>query len=437
MWRRFLMPRVDPALTLGVFRIALCIAWLVEVSPRLVRHFALYPPQLCFPPGIWSRVVEHLPVNVAWLPAIYTVFVNAALTAAFGFWTRRALVLMLLAGGWLLTVPQFFGHLVHYNHLIWFALVMLVAPCDDRLSLRAWLATRRGHREPTGPAHTVALWSIFALLGVLYFFPGLWKMIQTGSYWLTPSNLITIMHHKWSGEPAGTFFLRVDHMRWLCGVGAVMTVAFELSFWFLVFRRRTRVAILAIGIGFHLAIWLVLVIDFISLMVCLAGLLLGVIASAFARPSAAIPTTLPTRRVWPIALISGTLLIANIFEGITRRNDWPLACYPTFGKRSQPTRDFLIMHARLPDGQIVRRDEISLSTYSTTSRARSLCDRADAMDDDMHHQLRALYTLWTRLEPPLAAATEVWFVRQHKLVDPDAPQPLLSELELFRFSPLP
>ncbi|HLP84080.1 MAG TPA: HTTM domain-containing protein [Phycisphaerales bacterium] len=437
MWRRLLMPRVDPALTLGVFRIALCIAWLVEVSPRLVRHFALYPPQLCFPPGIWSRFVSHLPVNITWLPAIYTVFVIAALTAAAGIWTRRSLALMLLAGGWLLTIPQFFGHLVHYNHLIWFALIMLVAPCDDRVSVRALLAARQGHREPAGPAHTLALWSIFALLGVLYFFPGFWKMIQTGSYWLTPSNLITIMHHKWSGEPAGTFFLRVDHIRWLCGVGAVMTVAFELFFWLLIFRQRTRVAILAIGIAFHLAIWLVLVIDFISLMVCLAGLLVGVIASEFTRPPSTTPTKLPTRRIWPITLVAGTLLLANIFEGISRRNDWPLACYPTFGKRSQPTRDFLIMHVRLPSGEILHRDEIALSAYSTTSRARSLCDRADAMDHDMPQQLRALYTLWTRLEPQLATATEVWFTRQHKLVDPDAPDPILSETELLRFSPLP
>lgn len=431
------MPRVDPAMVLGVFRIALCMAWLVEVSPRLVRHFALYPPELCFPPGVWSRFVEHVPVNTAWLPIVYGVFVIAAVIGALGVWTRPALAVMVVAGGWMLTVPQFFGHVVHYNHLIWFALVMLVAPCDDRVSVRAWLAARRGEHEPTGPAHTVALWSILALLGVLYFFPGLWKMVQTGSYWLTPSNLITIMHHKWSGEPEGTLLLRVDRLRWLCGVGAVMTVAFELSFWFFVFRRRARVAILAMGIAFHVAIWVVLVIDFISLMICLAGLLAGVIASEFAKPSPALSSLAPTRRVWPVALMSSVLLAANVFEGITRRNDWPLACYPTFGKRSQPTREFLVMYALLPSGDVVRRDELSLSAYSTTSRARSLCDRADAMDHDMQQQLRAIFTLWTRLEPPLANAREVWFVREHILVDPDEPRPILSETEILRFSPLP
>jgi Vitamin K-dependent gamma-carboxylase len=430
------MPRVDPALTLGIFRIALCIAWLVEVSPRLVRHFALYPPQLCFPPGIWSRFVEHLPVNVTWLPAIYAVFAIATLTAAAGIWTRRSLAVMLFAGGWLLTVPQFFGHLVHYNHLIWFALVMLIAPCDDRVSVRAWLATRRGHREPTGPAHTLALWSIFALLGVVYFFPGIWKIIHTGSYWFTPSNLITIMHHKWSGEPAGTLLLRVDRVRWLCAFGAAMTIAFELSCWFLLFRPRTRVAILAIAIGFHLGILLVLVIDFISLMVCLAGLLAGTLASGFVHPRPALTTTVPSRRVWPIALVAGLLLIANIAQGITHRNDWPLACYPTFSKRPQPTRDFLTMHVHLPTGQVVQRDELALSAHSTTSRARSLYDRADAPDAHMPDRLRALYTLWTRVDPSLADATQVWFVRQHALVDPDAPQPLLHETELLRFSPV-
>lgn len=430
------MPRVDPAMVLGVFRVALCMAWLVEVSPRLVRHFALYPRELCFPPGVWSRFVEHVPVNTAWVWAIYAVFVVAAAFAAADVWTRGATAVMLVAGGWMLSVPQFFGHVVHYNHLIWFALVMLAAPCEDRVSVRAWLAARRREREPNGPAHAVAMWSIFALLGVLYFFPGLWKMVQTGSYWVTPSNLITIMHHKWSGEPEGTFVLRVDRVRWLCGVGALMTVAFELSFWFLVFRRRTRVAMLAMGIAFHVAIWLVLVIDFISLMMCLAGLLAGVVASAFGRPSAAIPVRVPTRRVWPVAMVGGTLLVANVCEGVMRRNDWPLACYPTFGRRSQPTRDFLVMHARMPSGEVVRRDEVSLGAYSTTSRARSLCDRADVMDHDMDEQLRALYTLWTRLEPSIGSAIEVWFVREHKLVDPDESQPLLHETELLRFTPL-
>lgn len=369
MWRRLLMPRLDPALALGVFRIALCIAWLVEVSPQLVRHFALYPRELCFPPGIWSRFVTHVPVNIAWLPVIYTAFVVAALLAVAGFWTRAALAGMLVAGGWMLTVPQFFGHVVHDNHLIWFALILLVAPSDDRISVRAWLASRRGKREPAGPAHTIALWSIFALLGVIYFFPGLWKMIQTGSYWLTPSNLITIMHHKWSGEPAGTLILRVDRLRWLCGIGAVLTVAFELSFWFFVFRRRARVVILAMGIAFHLAIWLVLVIDFISLTVCMVGLLAGALAGEFAKRDPSLRARTPSRRAWPVALVGGVLLVANVFEGITRRNDWPLACYPTFDKRSQPTRDFLVMHARMPGGEVVQRDELSLSAYSTTSRA--------------------------------------------------------------------
>jgi hypothetical protein len=91
----------------------------------------------------------------------------------------------------------------------------------------------------------------------------------------------------------------------------------------------------------------------------------------------------------------------------------------------------------MPSGEVVRRDEVSLGAYSTTSLARSLCDRADVMDHDMDEQLRALYTLWTRLEPSIARATEVWFVREHKLVDPDESQPLLHETELLRFAPLP
>jgi hypothetical protein len=57
------MPGMDCALALGVFRVALCVAWIVEVSPRLVQHFALYPRELCFPLGGWGKWVQHVLVN--------------------------------------------------------------------------------------------------------------------------------------------------------------------------------------------------------------------------------------------------------------------------------------------------------------------------------------------------------------------------------------
>lgn len=63
IWRRVLMPTLDSAIALGVFRIALCVAWFVEVSPRLVRHCSLSPRELCFPLGGRGKWVQHVLVN--------------------------------------------------------------------------------------------------------------------------------------------------------------------------------------------------------------------------------------------------------------------------------------------------------------------------------------------------------------------------------------
>jgi hypothetical protein len=48
IWRRVLMPTLDSALALGMFRIALCVAWFVEVSPRLVAALFVVSARVVF-----------------------------------------------------------------------------------------------------------------------------------------------------------------------------------------------------------------------------------------------------------------------------------------------------------------------------------------------------------------------------------------------------
>src|SRR5262249_50715778 len=83
-----------------------------------------------------------------------------------------------------LGIPQLYGKVDHYHHLVWLALLLAASPCADALSLDA-----RGRlTPPRSVRYGFPLRVAWLLIGACYLFPGLAKLGEW-RIWLAPHNL--------------------------------------------------------------------------------------------------------------------------------------------------------------------------------------------------------------------------------------------------------
>jgi hypothetical protein len=145
--------------------------------------------------------------QVGW--AALLLFRVACVATVLGCFTRVSAVLTVLAGAWSLAIPQLYGKLNHDHHVMWFAALLAVSPCADVLAIDAVRAARRradrGAVDPPGPARAYALpiRVIWVLLGIVYFFPGFWKIWTTGFTWISADNLRNQMFSSGGSSTAG------------------------------------------------------------------------------------------------------------------------------------------------------------------------------------------------------------------------------------------
>ena len=142
-------------------------------------------------------------------------------------------------------LSQLSGAVIHDMHLFWFSALLAVSPCGDALSLHRWLrgGGLRGQPHAAMPAalvYGVPLQCARVLLGIVYFFPGFWKLKTSGLAWIFSDNLRNQIYWKWYQLGAEPPALRVDQLPWLLQLAALAVVVFELSFIALVWSRRGR-----------------------------------------------------------------------------------------------------------------------------------------------------------------------------------------------------
>lgn len=404
-----------PAVNLAAFRIAVVATWLVALDPHNAAAFAHFPQELLFPTGFWHGRLKGLdyPPELVW--ALYAAFMPAALAALVGWRTRAALWVMLLAGGTIIALPQFFGKIVHNHHLLWFALLLALSPSGDALSLDARWRRRRGEPEPTwSRAYAWPLRAATLLIAIAYFFPGYWKLASVGWDWARAENFIGIMHGKWFETYEGDPTFRIDRYPGLCGLAAKATIIFELTFLPLALWKRTRLLVIAMGITFHLGVYLVMDIAIGHLAVGYAAMIPWHrwIASSSNSSSGAMPSDArrDVRRGLPVAVAGLVLIAGNIYDGMHRREDWPLCIYPTFAGRAQSQRATLVIEARMPDGTIRELTEPRLGVHLRPSRARGLAQNVLADEQRRDTRFRALWRVWLRVDPSLVSATSARFV---------------------------
>lgn len=429
--RSLICQESDP-LNLAIFRIV--VFWQIYQIcdfDFIIRIASLptglqYPPQSGIPPVGFLAHFAHWPLHTI-SPAVLgpsgVVMKYAALTAAFGLFSRTSAAVVSLIFLIFWSRLQWYGKVDHLHHLLWFALLLAVSPSGDALSVDRIIARARGYRTPApGRQYGAPLAFAMILMGVVYFFPGLWKICRSGLDWSLSDSPRLMMQEQWRlyGDWLPAF--RYDQHPWLYHVGALGVQLFELSFLFLLLGRWTRLLAGVMGLSFHLMTSVTLNIGFESLRDCYVVFVdwASVLRKLYRTR---LPIAAPTAAIHPLrgTVTIGALLVAgNLWAGAIRAMDgWPFACYPPFDGLSQPFYRTLRMDVTMSDGatRVIVPDE-----YRTIFRNRwnNLLQRIlDTRDeDDRRARLRLVWTTLARTDPVIGSAHHVRFYSVRSFVDP-------------------
>lgn len=265
---------VTHPINLAVFRIVLFyyVYSLVDVST--IFAFSKIPAELRVAPFGMGWLLDFLPINPTWAQSSAELLVICSFTAMIGLFSRTSALVVAISGFYAWGIPQFYGKVNHYHHLLWFALILAASRCGDALSCDAIIASieraDKGMTDGSGPSqqYSLPLRFVMLLLGIMYFFPGFWKLWTSGVAWAWSDNLKFTMYAKWIELGDWTPFFRVDQYPLLYKLGATMAIIFETSFIFLVFSRGFRLLAPLGGLMFHTMTAVFMGISFNSLLIC-------------------------------------------------------------------------------------------------------------------------------------------------------------------------
>jgi predicted DCC family thiol-disulfide oxidoreductase YuxK len=265
-------------LNLAIFRVAVFVGVLSQVHPSETIWFGKVPHELQMAPFGVAWLLPYLPVSKSLMTIAVVLLIAACVTGILGLFTRTSAVLALIGSFYVLGVPEFYGTVEHYHHLLWFLAILAVSRSGDALSvdaiLKIWKRAEKGSATlpPASIVYSLPLRFACLLLGVIYFFPGLWKIRICGFDWAFSENLRYQMYARWMELDGLTPFFRLDLHPWLYKSVALGTLVFELSFIFVIFFPRLRIVLALVGLGFHFGSGLYMRIPFFDLWICYVAL---------------------------------------------------------------------------------------------------------------------------------------------------------------------
>lgn len=333
---RLLGSAVGHPVDLAVLRIGVFAMLLATRDLRTAPSFAALSPSLRVPPEGLQAFAKLVPINLQLAQCILALVVIASACALVGLYTRLAAAVAALGLLYLLGIPQLYGTVRHYHHLVWLAALLAASPCGDALSIDALRAARRGVRVPSPSiAYGLPLRATWLLTGCIFFFAGYWKWRTSGLAWATSDNLVQQMRWKWL-QSSRVPSLRLDlHPRLASGF-ALLTMGFELSFPLALFHKHTRALALFGALCFHAATAYFMFIYFGSLLCLYAAFvpwhrwLAAPWQRLVARGDASARGAI-ARAVTPSLLVASLLLVGAVQAGARNAvQAWPFACYPTF-----------------------------------------------------------------------------------------------------------
>ena len=457
-------------LDVAMFRVVFFAAFLLVFDGEQTAFFAGLPQVLVQglsdPLQLWRFIVPSPTLTTILIP----VFRGCCLLACVGLFTRPAALGVCVLGFYLLGLPQVYGKVDHDHHLLWFSLILALSPAGDALSVDALLSspTKRPPSEER-VAYALPLRIIWLLFGVMYFWPGFWKLVQHGPAWVLPANFRAHLYIKWFEDQTFTPLFRIDHHPWLCLLGASFAIVFELSFVFLILFRRTRPLAVVLGLVFHNATFLFMNISFLSLQLCYAAFidwsrlrdwlaprvfepgstLQRGGAALLERTRAALHKAAGPRLIaWASAdldeasvvrrlAIAGAVLVSvNLGYGAMHQTDaWPFACYPTFSTVIKPQYRSLFVTILDPASGTRSARMSSLLDAFRSERYAGVVLGILSERDELRRQrkLEALASLVRALEPSVKPGDIITIGEALFSTDPDAPRTPQKEERLYGF----
>ena len=185
--------RPQPALSLALLRVV--VAALMPLAPgfREGARVAAWAPERWIAPEGLGWFVRHVPINGTLATAAQIIVAFSALCAIVGVRARLCFGVLAVAGFYLFAIAQLAGHVFHDNHLLWFCALLAASPCADVLAVDA-----RRPLAAEGREYALPLLAVWLLLGAIYFFPGLHKLLTSGLDWALSDNLRFQLYWKWA-----------------------------------------------------------------------------------------------------------------------------------------------------------------------------------------------------------------------------------------------
>lgn len=323
--------------SLGALRIGVCLAFLLEDSAGGALVAAQLPRELLQWPELLASLTRPAGALLPHATSLVWAFRVSVVCVLFGVGTRMSLAVATVLGWLVLPLAQLVGPTVHNHHLLWFLTLLSFGPTPDWWSVDRLLSPRGFPQVTRTKAAPLALLMARMLLACVYFFPGFWKLRESGLEWLAPQSLIQLFHLKWY-EFGFVPAFRIDQVPGLLVAGGACVVLLELSFPLLVQSPRGRNLALLGGLGFHIFASQFLRISFAPLWLCYGILIDWDQVLAWLRDETWVAPPASMLGAWALArkaplltFVGVTLLLGTGIQGARGAiQAWPFACYPTF-----------------------------------------------------------------------------------------------------------
>ncbi|MDZ4845809.1 MAG: hypothetical protein SH857_09695 [Chitinophagales bacterium] len=343
--KNFLFEPMSP-LNLAMFRVihfslyfVLIVFLQMDVGKKMTMGYEYFPSEnrVAIPWAEWYSL--HIPITPEIIDALAPVFNISALMMFFGLFTRVSSIVYLITAYYLFSVHQMFGKVGCSHHLIWFPAILAFSNCGRMLSLDA-LIRKYIFKKPVDETPSVKygfpIKASILLLGIIYFFPGFWKLWNGGFDWIFRCNLTYQMYYKWASLNYWMPFFRIDNYPALIVVGSLFAIAFELGFIFLAMKPAHRIWIALTGTLMHTGIYLFMKISFFSLLLNYAVLIdwekifARVRKNKIVAHETAETAAVPWKEIRGVLVITVILLCGNLVLGMAKLISYPFACYPPF-----------------------------------------------------------------------------------------------------------